>query len=158
MVCFQWRLLVPRRALQILRVIAMILGNGKGNFSLKFPRLNTRYIWLIFVMIALIYVLPLQDDTYNWLWVHGCICIFIGFGRISFASIAAPRNFSLQNYFHLNFHLIYCLILQGPSSKNPLSYKWYNAEEEILGKKMKVGNSLILFEFSMVVDWLFCQQ
>lgn len=26
---------------------------------------------------------------------------------------------------------------EGPSSKNPLSYKWYNAEEEILGKKMK---------------------
>lgn len=28
--------------------------------------------------------------------------------------------------------------LQGPSSKNPLAYKWYNAEEVILGKKMKV--------------------
>jgi len=27
---------------------------------------------------------------------------------------------------------------QGPSSKNPLAYRWYNAEEEILGKKMKV--------------------
>lgn len=27
--------------------------------------------------------------------------------------------------------------LQGPTSKNPLSFKWYNAEEEILGKKMK---------------------
>ncbi|KAK7329832.1 hypothetical protein VNO77_24012 [Canavalia gladiata] len=26
---------------------------------------------------------------------------------------------------------------EGPSSKNPLSFKWYNAEEEILGKKMK---------------------
>ncbi|XP_052884030.1 xylose isomerase isoform X1 [Gossypium arboreum] len=26
---------------------------------------------------------------------------------------------------------------EGPSSKNPLSYKWYNAEEVILGKKMK---------------------
>ncbi|XP_058103330.1 xylose isomerase-like [Magnolia sinica] len=26
---------------------------------------------------------------------------------------------------------------EGPSSKNPLSYKWYNANEEILGKKMK---------------------
>uniref|UniRef100_A0A1D1XEE8 Xylose isomerase n=1 Tax=Anthurium amnicola TaxID=1678845 RepID=A0A1D1XEE8_9ARAE len=26
---------------------------------------------------------------------------------------------------------------EGPKSKNPLSYKWYNAEEEILGKKMK---------------------
>ncbi|PIA28595.1 hypothetical protein AQUCO_06800036v1 [Aquilegia coerulea] len=26
---------------------------------------------------------------------------------------------------------------EGPSSKNPLSYKWYNADEEILGKKMK---------------------
>ncbi|CAL9111319.1 unnamed protein product [Musa textilis] len=26
---------------------------------------------------------------------------------------------------------------EGPTSKNPLSYKWYNAEEEILGKKMK---------------------
>ncbi|KAJ6821804.1 xylose isomerase-like [Iris pallida] len=26
---------------------------------------------------------------------------------------------------------------EGPSSKNPLSYKWYNAEEEILGKTMK---------------------
>lgn len=29
-------------------------------------------------------------------------------------------------------------IFQGPSSKNPLAYRWYNAEEEILGKKMKV--------------------
>ncbi|KAI9184900.1 hypothetical protein LWI28_002302 [Acer negundo] len=27
-------------------------------------------------------------------------------------------------------------ILQGPTSKNPLSFKWYNAQEEILGKKM----------------------
>ncbi|KAG4970082.1 hypothetical protein JHK82_035778 [Glycine max] len=27
---------------------------------------------------------------------------------------------------------------EGPSSKSPLSFKWYNAEEEILGKKMKV--------------------
>ncbi|KAF6151400.1 hypothetical protein GIB67_041908, partial [Kingdonia uniflora] len=26
---------------------------------------------------------------------------------------------------------------EGPSSKNSLAYKWYNAEEEILGKKMK---------------------
>lgn len=26
---------------------------------------------------------------------------------------------------------------EGPSSKNPLAYKWYNAEEEILGKRMK---------------------
>ncbi|EOY19940.1 Xylose isomerase family protein isoform 4 [Theobroma cacao] len=26
---------------------------------------------------------------------------------------------------------------EGTSSKNPLAYKWYNAEEEILGKKMK---------------------
>ncbi|XP_052199716.1 xylose isomerase isoform X3 [Diospyros lotus] len=26
---------------------------------------------------------------------------------------------------------------EGPSSKSPLAYKWYNAEEEILGKKMK---------------------
>ncbi|KAG4929706.1 hypothetical protein AAZX31_17G064200 [Glycine max] len=26
---------------------------------------------------------------------------------------------------------------EGPSSKNVLSFKWYNAEEEILGKKMK---------------------
>ncbi|KAK3230526.1 hypothetical protein Dsin_002407 [Dipteronia sinensis] len=25
----------------------------------------------------------------------------------------------------------------GPTSKNPLSFKWYNAQEEILGKKMK---------------------
>ncbi len=31
------------------------------------------------------------------------------------------------------------IALQGPSSKNPLAYKWYNAEEVILGKKMKVG-------------------
>lgn len=26
---------------------------------------------------------------------------------------------------------------EGPLSKNPLAFKWYNAEEEILGKKMK---------------------
>ncbi|XAR66676.1 Xylose isomerase [Bertholletia excelsa] len=26
---------------------------------------------------------------------------------------------------------------EGPKSKNPLAFKWYNAEEEILGKKMK---------------------
>ncbi|TXG61022.1 hypothetical protein EZV62_012385 [Acer yangbiense] len=26
---------------------------------------------------------------------------------------------------------------EGPTSKNPLSFKWYNAQEEILGKKMK---------------------
>ncbi|KAG2638955.1 hypothetical protein PVAP13_2NG626600 [Panicum virgatum] len=26
---------------------------------------------------------------------------------------------------------------EGPTSKNPLAYKWYNAEEVILGKKMK---------------------
>ncbi|KAF7114738.1 hypothetical protein RHSIM_Rhsim01G0008600 [Rhododendron simsii] len=28
-------------------------------------------------------------------------------------------------------------LLMGPSSKNPLAVKWYNAQEEILGKKMK---------------------
>lgn len=28
--------------------------------------------------------------------------------------------------------------VQGPSSRNPLAYKYYNAEELILGKKMKV--------------------
>jgi hypothetical protein len=34
---------------------------------------------------------------------------------------------------------IFCVgIFQGPLSKNPLAFKWYNAEEEILGKKMKV--------------------
>ena len=37
---------------------------------------------------------------------------------------------------------MYLLTFQGPSSKNPLAYKWYNAEEEILGKKMKVGDNL----------------
>lgn len=26
---------------------------------------------------------------------------------------------------------------EGPSSKNPLAYKWYNADEEIFGRKMK---------------------
>ncbi|KAH7441674.1 hypothetical protein KP509_03G048400 [Ceratopteris richardii] len=26
---------------------------------------------------------------------------------------------------------------EGPTSRNPLAFKWYNAEEEILGKKMK---------------------
>jgi len=30
------------------------------------------------------------------------------------------------------------IVLQGPTSKNPLAYKWYNKEEVILGKKMKV--------------------
>lgn len=43
---------------------------------------------------------------------------------------------------------------QGPSSKNPLSFKWYNAEEVILGKKMKVSLSLSLsfvtFQFSEI--------
>jgi hypothetical protein len=29
--------------------------------------------------------------------------------------------------------------MQGPYSRNPLAYKYYNAEEEILGKKMKVS-------------------
>lgn len=29
-------------------------------------------------------------------------------------------------------------MFQGPKSKNYLAFKWYNAEEEILGKKMKV--------------------
>nr|CAB3455275.1 unnamed protein product [Digitaria exilis] len=30
---------------------------------------------------------------------------------------------------------------EGPKSKNPLAYKWYNAEEVILGKKMKETNA-----------------
>jgi hypothetical protein len=30
------------------------------------------------------------------------------------------------------------IALQGPTSKKPLAYKWYNAEEVILGKKMKI--------------------
>jgi xylose isomerase len=38
--------------------------------------------------------------------------------------------------------------MQGPYSRNPLAYKYYNAEEEILGKKMKVSavnsNSMFL--------------
>lgn len=37
----------------------------------------------------------------------------------------------ISAFFFFNF--------QGPSSKNPLSFKWYNPEEEIHGKKMKVG-------------------
>lgn len=44
--------------------------------------------------------------------------------------------FAIILYSHRKFHVFY--MLQGPASKNPLSYKWYNAEEEILGKKMKV--------------------
>ena len=44
---------------------------------------------------------------------------------------------------------------QGPSSKNPLSYKWYNADEEILGKKMKVGFFSFLF-FSFFFLFFFC--
>ncbi|KAL6001881.1 hypothetical protein ACLOJK_040445 [Asimina triloba] len=35
------------------------------------------------------------------------------------------------------FHGITKIKYEGPNSKNPLSYKWYNADEEILGKKMK---------------------
>lgn len=37
--------------------------------------------------------------------------------------------------------------MQGPYSRNPLAYKYYNAEEEILGKKMKVNavNSASMF-------------
>jgi xylose isomerase len=30
------------------------------------------------------------------------------------------------------------IVLQGPTSKNPLSYKWYNVGKVILGKKMKI--------------------
>jgi len=41
--------------------------------------------------------------------------------------------------------------LQGPSSKNPLSFKWYNPEEEILGKKMKVGVSYIFQEVAIFI-------
>lgn len=40
--CLECRLLVRPRALQILKVIAVILGNGKGIFSLKFPILSMR--------------------------------------------------------------------------------------------------------------------
>lgn len=39
---------------------------------------------------------------------------------------------------------------QGPSSKNVLSFKWYNAEEEILGKKMKVGFRLYSHKLSVL--------
>lgn len=38
---------------------------------------------------------------------------------------------------------LYFPYFQGPSSKNPLAFKWYNAKEEILGKKMKVGFCLL---------------
>lgn len=41
---------------------------------------------------------------------------------------------------------IICFACLGPSSKNPLAFKWYNAQEEILGKKMKVG---LLFSFCL---------
>uniref|UniRef100_M8AYY4 Xylose isomerase n=1 Tax=Aegilops tauschii TaxID=37682 RepID=M8AYY4_AEGTA len=34
---------------------------------------------------------------------------------------------------------------EGPTSKKPLSYKWYNAEEVILGKKMKVCFAELVF-------------
>jgi hypothetical protein len=37
-----------------------------------------------------------------------------------------------------DFSYVAVCSFQGPASDNPLSYKWYNAEEVILGKKMKV--------------------
>lgn len=61
------------------------------------------------------------------------------------------------------------VIVQGPSSRNPLAYRWYNAEEVILGKKMKVeGNSIrptnssvhsktssaLMLNLSEVVSWV----
>lgn len=54
--------------------------------------------------------------------------------------------------------LIDCsLNFQGPYSKNPLAYRWYNAEEEILGKKMKVSSVFscnMLFYGFEELDWL----
>jgi xylose isomerase len=49
---------------------------------------------------------------------------------------------------HLSVHLCN---FQGPTSKNPLSFKWYNPEEEILGKKMKVGLHLYSKWFFFIV-------
>lgn len=47
---------------------------------------------------------------------------------------AAATSYDRMEEFFPNIPYIH---YEGPSSRNPLSYKWYNAEEEIMGKKMK---------------------
>ena len=37
----------------------------------------------------------------------------------------------------------------GPESVDPLSYRFYNAEEEIAGKKMKVST----YDSEELIDW-----
>lgn len=45
------------------------------------------------------------------------------------------------------------IVPQGPKSKNPLAYKWYNAEEVILGKKMKVWS--LIYELYLLAVPIF---
>lgn len=69
----------------------------------------------------------------------------------SFELISSP--FSFYSFFVCSF-----LTYQGPASKNPLAFKWYNADEEILGRKMKVLflYSLYCLGFKVVSDRKYC--
>ncbi|KAH0937505.1 hypothetical protein HID58_004966 [Brassica napus] len=57
-------------------------------------------------------------------------------------------KYELSDQNHFFIALVVNDLLQGPNSSNPLAYKWYNAEEEIPGKKMNDW-----FRFS-VAFWL----
>ncbi|KAH7655781.1 Xylose isomerase protein [Dioscorea alata] len=60
--------------------------------------------------------------------------IFRNVQDVEFYEVDTERSHELNGEF---FPEIPTIKYEGPNSKNPLAYKWYNADEEILGKKMK---------------------
>lgn len=80
--------------------------------------------------------------------VYLLLLLLIELGLLAFSLAAAPQTCpanveegcsagSDDDWKGEFFPAIPKIKYEGPNSKNPLSFKWYNAEEVILGKKMK---------------------
>ncbi|BAT76701.1 hypothetical protein VIGAN_01474800 [Vigna angularis var. angularis] len=74
------------------------------------------------------------------------LLLFLCFKVFCYAVVATPQTCPASNVDQCGdsdgwegefFPEIAKIKYEGPSSKNPLSFKWYNPEEEIHGKKMK---------------------
>uniref|UniRef100_A0A0D3ALE8 xylose isomerase n=1 Tax=Brassica oleracea var. oleracea TaxID=109376 RepID=A0A0D3ALE8_BRAOL len=104
-------------------------SQSSGLVTLNFTKLRVLFVWLNTMKKVKIFM------------------IFLCFNAASFLVSADPQTCPADSggkcsgpddwegeFFPEIPHIKY----EGPKSSNPLTYKWYNAEEEILGKKMKI--------------------
>ncbi|CAL9106032.1 xylose isomerase-like isoform X1 [Musa acuminata AAA Group] len=105
-----------------------VLGDRKREERCDFFELGLKVLFAMkFKMILLLFLLALVVSTVNAEGPHVCA-----------ANLEAKCDGGSSDGWKGEFFPgISKIKYEGPTSKNPLSYKWYNAEEEILGKKMK---------------------